>query len=240
MYNFFRPLMLSSSYFKLIPSDVSSTSLSYLDVTVSAVDGFLKVQPTLAKIPCPLPWSSCHRVSVHRSWPQAVAKRTFNLADDKAAAADRLVQVYKIANADPRTISLLRYTHGQPVRPKHLPGNTIACVLRYHPAFAYALQFALRVAPLPPEFGFNILPSWSNALPSTMSYIRKANRQNSASAMYNNQGIAHLAIEEGGNIIFVHSNDQVHGPVTNVNSMSCVFLDNIFRSLFFRSNSESR
>jgi hypothetical protein len=232
MDKFLHPLISSSRYFKLLASGVSSTSIDYLDLTVAAVDGHLRVQPTLAKIPCPLPWSSCHARSVHSTWPQAVARRVADLACDKLAAIDRLTYVYRVANADPRTLSLLCDSSRNLLKASRTSDNTIICVLRFHPAFAYAFRKALRAVPVPPDVPFTIVPSWRNALPSTMSVVGKANRHNASSTMFNNQGIPHLGVVEGGKVVVVvPPSSNKYSPVTNVTIMSPNFLDTLFNNL---------
>jgi len=136
------------------------------------------------------------------------------------------------ANADPRTLSLLCDSSRTRLKASRTSDDTTICVLRFHPAFAYAFRKALRAVPVPPDVPFTIVPSWRNALPSTMSVVGKANRHNASSTMFNNQGIPHLGVVEGGKVVVVvPPSSNKYSPVTNVTIMSPNFLDTLFNNL---------
>ena len=111
-----------------------------------------------------------------RAWPPAVVQRVVSLADDVALAKSMLLKQYTAANAD--SLTLLRFTSGSSssrCKPRISHGtNRVAFVLRFHPAFQYALKQACKLAPMPLEFELDFMPSWTNALPSTTTFIVRA------------------------------------------------------------------
>ena len=147
---------------KLIVSQVSSHHVEFLDLTASVVKGAIVVQPTLSKLPTPpLCPSSAHHPSIHDSWPRAVVHRTLSLAWDGEAALVKLRSVYSQANAADSTMRLLRRNvDKQSVRPSRAAEgcDIVACVLRYHPAFPFALMRAQSLAPMPQEFNLMLRP----------------------------------------------------------------------------------
>ena len=201
MIKFLTPLVQNSAYFKILVSAISSTTVDFLDLRITASDGRLQVQPSLEKVPSPLCPSSCHVFSIHGAWPTAVAERTRNLAHDPDAAMAKLIAAYRHANAAASTLVSL----SKRVMPKRVQASThdnVTCVMRYHPAFAFAFKQALLQAPLPPDFPFRIQPFWANALPSTSSVVVNASASNSRDITFNDQGTSYLS-EVGGNIVVV-------------------------------------
>ena len=219
IFDFPTPLLDNSIYFKILVDTISSTSGDFLDLRITAADGYLKVQPSLEKVPSPLCPSSCHHSSMHSAWPLAVAARVRSLAYDPEAAMAKLVAAYRHANAAPSILA----SFSKVLKPKQVNANTheiVTCVLRYHPCFAYAFNRALTEAPLPPDFPFRVQPSWANALPSTASVAVKANASNSRHITYNDEGTSYLS-EVGGNIVVVNPSHSTQGympssPVLNI------------------------
>ena len=217
MIKFLTPLVQNSAYLKILVSAISSTTVDFLDLRITASDGRLQVQPSLEKVPSPLCPSSCHVFSIHGAWPTAVAERTRNLAHDPDAAMAKLIAAYRHADAASTLVSLSKR-----VMPKRVQASThdnVTCVMRYHPAFAFAFKQALLQAPLPPDFPFRIQSSWANALPSTSSVVVKANASYSKYITFNDQGTSYLS-DVGGNIVVVAPSmltqaREAHSPVLN-------------------------
>ena len=225
--------MAQSAYFKLVTSSVSQTCVEYLDVTVQSLRGYLVVQPTLAKIPSPLHVTSCHPEAVLRSWPQAVVRRALDLASNVQLAMTCLLKQYMMGNVDPITFSrLCNARHVGNIKvPSNQPCARVAFIIRFHPAFHFAVKQARLRAPMPLEFNLDFMPSWFNALASTFSLVTKANIMNAKTKRYNDPGTIRLS-EEGGKIVVVppssmHSPRETR-PIHNINvytitNQCCVF-----------------
>ncbi len=167
-------------YFKAKARQISSTEVTFLDLTVQCVGGRLPSYPSLSKVPKPLRVHSSHAPRVHKGWPRAVIQRACNLGDISASA--QLLSNHVDANTHPATLQLMRddiavlHDHA-PTALARLPGQTprVAAIFRHHPAILRALQFALKRVPLPPSIGMTILPSWTNALPCVGGILTKHN-----------------------------------------------------------------
>ena len=153
MISFLEPLLKSSAYFKLLTTQVSSTAVDFLDVTVTVVNQKLMVQPSLQKIPTPLCYTSAHHTSVHFSWPRAVGQRVRSLAYDVDAALTQLQYQYSLANTASFTMDLLLQELPAKRVSSPLALHPVTFVSRYHPLFAHALSQAMAKAPMPLDFG---------------------------------------------------------------------------------------
>jgi len=151
------------------------STFSFLDLSVKVCIPNFLVSALQEKHIKPLSPSSAHADSVHSSWPRAVAKRVHTLSGGSSLAMQTLIHRYKMAGADPATISSLvswNLRKSMPVNPgSSLPAAPL--VLRYHPAFKSAFYKALKAAPPPGEIGYRIVPCWKNALPSLGGHINR-------------------------------------------------------------------
>ena len=180
MLAFFTFLKAISAVFLYKVTDVSSTMVTNLDLTIEVVNQRLSVYPTLSKLPRPLCPTSAHAQRVHHAWPRAVKNRATSLSsiEHVHGSISKLLSNYRQAGAHPFTMAKLET---EPARFKRCsaeqPGDhmRISCVYRYHPVFALALQRTLRFAEVPPTLRINLRTSWTNALPSLNSKLAAHN-----------------------------------------------------------------
>ena len=168
-------LKANASYFKYVSNSVSQTSITMLDLTITISKGRLCAHPTLTKSPIPLCPTSAHFPAIHRSWPSAVANRTWELSNGSASDMARLSNLYCCANAHPYTCNALATWSPHKSSKKLVQPDRIIMVSRYHPVFRRALSITLRQVPVPPSIPLNILLGWRNALPALGSVISKHN-----------------------------------------------------------------
>ena len=188
----------STAYFKFKVREISSSSVTHLDLTVTIASSRVVVQPTLQKVPSPLCPTSCHAPHVHRGWPRAVRSRVARLASDAPLAFEALLESYAAGGAHPYTMHLLEQPLTQR-RTSSVDLQRVICVLRYHPHFAKAFILAVRQVPLPPSWGLTMLPSWRNGLPSTLSYLTAHNDRLYDDAL--GSGRDDSLIEEGASLL---------------------------------------
>ena len=115
------------AYFKVKLRSVSGSSVEFLDLIISVENGRLFSRPTLDKDPRPLCVHSAHSQKVHRAWPEAVARRAYDLGG--LQAVHKLVEKYKQVNTHPATLNMFNSISFDS-RPREKQANSkIACIL---------------------------------------------------------------------------------------------------------------
>ena len=99
MLTFFSFLKAISAVFLYKVTDISSTMVTNLDLTIEVVKQRLSVYPTLSKLPRPLCPTSAHAQRVHHAWPVAVKNRATSLSSIEQGplqcqSEDRMISVH--------------------------------------------------------------------------------------------------------------------------------------------------
>jgi hypothetical protein len=154
---------------------VGSEAYDFLDLLVDPLSPQFHIIALQCKPVVPLCPTSAHVFAIHKSWPNAVARRVAALSGSHAhSSLCHLYDRYSRANAHEYTLRVLHSAmqQGDTIITKRArsvqPLRVYTFVMRYHPAIKKVLKAALSyAAPPPPDLGFEIRVAWRNALPST-------------------------------------------------------------------------
>ena len=174
---FYEQFRSRSAYFRMLVRDISMSTIKHLDLTLSISGGRVRVEPSLDKIPIPLSPTSAHPPSIHAAWPASVCNRIAGLSSQPEKSICKLQYNYRVAGADPSIMHRLQLRKFPSKSIQRLSGDLSPMVLRYHPLFRAAVSRAIMAVPPPSALRLQILTSWTNALPSTASFISKHNRR---------------------------------------------------------------
>jgi len=169
--------------------DIASVgkTFDYLDLSVVVLLPSLVLSASQHKPVTPLCATSAHNVSIHASWPRAVAKRVYTLSCGDAGALRVLSNRYRQKATHPYTQAQFDTFSqfpsslvSQPLKKNgSLESNQvrIPLVLRYHPLYKWVFHRALQIAPPPQEHGIVLRASWKNALRSMSGTVQKVSKE---------------------------------------------------------------
>ena len=186
--SFYYSMQSKAHHFVLKCTNVSSKGLKYLDTHICIHGTRLIVEPDLSKPVMPLSATSGHSISVHRSWPSALAHRVEFLASKSnfEHALRSVISKYRVCNASECTLRILCSALNK-TDPTVLPHPNSALQrnsavaskwvkISFHPLWQRTLPRILASVGIPPHFTWRPRIAWRNSFGALESCIASSNR----------------------------------------------------------------